>query len=175
MKPHFFRSHVQLGWTEKPIIRTNHGVTTWTLKNNKPVKFAYKIISLNNTNNKKDIDLKTCVYQETKPDETRIVFRAPKAGTYLCKFYAKSLEPEVQSKHLTEIVEYKVEVKEPAHDAAPLPQCSHTVWGPGIKSRKVTNVSSIFQAIMVVSNVRKLLLYFSCFYPLKTNGIVHSV
>ena len=142
MKPHFFRSHVQLGWTEKPIIRTNHGVTTWTLKNNKPVKFAYKIISLNNTNNKKDIDLKTCVYQETKPDETRIVFRAPKAGTYLCKFYAKSLEPEVQSKHLTEIVEYKVEVKEPAHDAAPLPQCSHTVWGPGIKSRKVRNVSS---------------------------------
>lgn len=139
VKPHFFRSHVQLGWTEKPIIRANHGVVTWTLKNRKPVKFAYKIISLNNTNenNKKEIDLKTYVYQESKTDETKIVFRAPKSGSYLCKFYAKSMEPEVQSKHLTEIVEYKVEVKEPAADAAPLPQCSHTVWGPGVKSRKV--------------------------------------
>ena len=104
------------------------------------MKFAYKIISLNNeSNNKKETDLKACVYQESKTDETKIVFRAPKAGSYLCKVYAKSIEPEVQSKHLTEIVEYKIEVREPAPDAAPLPQCSHTVWGPGVKSRKVSH------------------------------------
>lgn len=80
---------------------------------------------------------KTFFFQESKVDETKFVFRAPKAGSYVCKLYAKSLEPEHVDKHLTEIVEYVVQVREPAPDAAPLPQCIHTVWGPGIRSRKV--------------------------------------
>ena len=75
--------------------------------------------------------------QESKVDETKFVFRAPRAGCYVVKFYAKSLDPEHADKHLTEIVEYWVKVREPANDAAPLPPCTHTVWGPGIRSRKV--------------------------------------
>ena len=144
VKPAFFKTGIQLGWTEKPIIRANHGVASWTLKNPKPLKLAYKVtlqgVTKTSFRNKLP-DLKWCVYQESKVDETKIVFRAPKAGTYLCKFYAKGLEPEDQNKHLTEIVEYKVEVKEPAVDAAELPPCSHTVWGPGIKARKVITVT----------------------------------
>lgn len=138
VKPYYFKTNVTLGWTEKPVIRTNHGVVTWTLRYAKPLKFGYKLIPVTEENKPyKGPDLKTTLYQETKVDETRFVFRAPKSGTYICKFYAKSLEPEDAKKHLTEIVEYRIEVKEPAPDAAPLPQCIHTVWGAGIRARKV--------------------------------------
>lgn len=138
VKPYYFKTSVTLGWTEKPVIRANHGVVTWTLKNAKPLKFGYKVIADNPENERnKGLDLKMCMYQESKFDETNFIFRSPKAGTFIIKFYAKGLEPEDQSKHLTEIVEYRVEVKEPAPDAAPLPPCSHTVWGPGIRSKKL--------------------------------------
>ncbi|XP_052278095.1 uncharacterized protein LOC127876719 [Dreissena polymorpha] len=142
VKPFYFKTGVQLGWTEKPIIRSAHGVVTWTLKNPKPLKFGYKV-TLDNTNNNNNSlrnkcpDLKTCMYQESKVDETKFVFRAPRVGLYTVKIYAKSLEPSDANKNLTEIVEYLVEVREPAPDAAPLPPCSDTVWGPGDKSRKL--------------------------------------
>ena len=138
VKPHYFKHNIQLGWTEKPIIHAKHGVVLWTLKTTKPLKFSYKITHINTGNGKtKAVDLKTCVYQESKVDETKLVFRAPISGVFICKFYCKSLEPEDANKHLTEIVEYKVEVKEPAPDAASLPPCSHTIWGPGVKTQKV--------------------------------------
>lgn len=139
VKPFYFKTNITLGWTEQPVIHSHHGVVTWTLKNAKPLKFGYKLFLASNDNGKyKGPDLKTCMYQESKVDETKFVFRAPTSGIYTCKFYTKSLEPEDANKHLTEIVEYRMEVKEPAPDAAPLPQCTHTVWGPGIKSRKVS-------------------------------------
>ncbi|XP_052773286.1 uncharacterized protein LOC128212078 [Mya arenaria] len=142
VKPYYFRTGVQLGWTERPIIRATHGVVTWTLKNAKPLKFGYKVIrdkEDSNSNNSRNRcpDLKTCVYQESKVDETRFVFRAPKTGRFTVKFYAKSLEQEDVVKNLTEIVEYLVDVQEPASDAAPLAPCSYTSWGPGVKSRKL--------------------------------------
>lgn len=138
VKPYFFKTNIILGWTERPIIRSNHGVVVWSLKNAKPLKFGYKIFLENEQNGRyKGPELKYCMYQESKVDETKFVFRAPTAGTFVCKFYAKGTEPQDASRHLTEIVEYRIEVKEPAPDAAPLPHCAHTVWGPGMKARKL--------------------------------------
>ncbi|KAH3705558.1 hypothetical protein DPMN_080635 [Dreissena polymorpha] len=66
--------------------------------------------------------------QESKVDETKFVFRAPRVGFYTVKIHANSLEPSDANTNLTEIVEYLVEVREPAPDAAPLPPCSDMVW-----------------------------------------------
>ena len=142
VKPYFFKTGVQLCWKEKPIIRASNGVVAWTLKNAKPLKFGFKVIAKdtgNNSprNNNNPADLKACLYQESKVDETKFVFRAPKVGLFTVKFYAKSLEAEDYGKNLTEIVEYLVDVREVAVDAGPLPACSNVVWGPGIRCRKV--------------------------------------
>lgn len=167
VKPYYFKTNITLGWTEQPVIHSHHGVITWTLKNAKPLKFGYKVfLADNGTGKYKGPDLKTCMYQESKVDETKFVFRSPKSGTYICKFYAKSLEPEDVNKHLTEIVEYRIEVKEPAPDAAPLPQCTHTVWGPGIKSRKL-GLEADFKSGVVTSHEPHVDLKFQKTRPLQ--------
>lgn len=174
VKPHFFKSGVELGWTERPIIHASRGVVSWTLKNAKPLKLGYKIIQQDDPGPGKNKcpDLKPYVYQESKIDETRVVFRSPRTGTFLCKFYAKSLEPDEKSKHLTEIVEYKVVVREEAPDAAPLPPCSHTVWGPGPRSRKL-GLDALQRCGTVASHEPHVHLQFQKTRPLKVLCKLH--
>ena len=65
VKPYYFKTGVQLGWTEKPVIHSNNGVVTWTVKNAKPLKFGYKVVNTTapESPRNKCPDLKTCMYQ----------------------------------------------------------------------------------------------------------------
>ncbi|KAL3864344.1 hypothetical protein ACJMK2_006035 [Sinanodonta woodiana] len=138
VKPHFFKCNIHLGWTKMPIIYANHGIASWNIKTSKPIRLGCKIVSVNGpVNVKKDVDLRTLILQESRPDETKFSFRAPKAGTYIFKIFAKLLDSDDTTSTLKEIVEYKLVAKEPAEDAMPLPPCAHNIWGPGSRARKL--------------------------------------
>ncbi|PVD31076.1 hypothetical protein C0Q70_10353 [Pomacea canaliculata] len=101
----------------------------------KPTNFTYKITFADTGEETyQGQKLKNFALQHHGQNQTgTFVFRAPKAGQYYFTIFAQLLTGELGVKNIfTASCEYKVVADTASSDAAPLPACSDSSWGPGV-------------------------------------------
>ena len=118
---------------QKGVIETKKGVIAITVEFAKPTNFTFRIVNAENGNDMyQSNNLKNYVFQETSENQVTFTFRSPKAGTFYLTIFAQLLTGDIGVKNVfTAAAEYKVKADQPADDAAPLPNCSDSNWGPG--------------------------------------------
>ncbi|XP_029644723.1 uncharacterized protein LOC115218879 [Octopus sinensis] len=124
----FFQSH------QKGVIETTGGRLSLAVGFIKPTTFSYKVID---AETKEEVfngrKMKDFVLQLTHDNQVILIFRAPKQGSYYLTIFAQLLTGDVGVKNVyTASAEYKVVADKGSDDAAPMPPCSDSNWGPSV-------------------------------------------
>jgi len=135
VKSYFFKCGMFFISHHNGVVDVNKGRLALTLGFCKPTNFTYKITFAETGEDEyQGQKLKNFALQHQGQNQTTtLVFRAPKAGNYYFTIFGQLLTGELGVKNIfTASCEYKLIVDVPSSDAAPLPACSDSSWGPGV-------------------------------------------
>lgn len=135
VKSYFFKCAMFFVSHHNGVVDTKKGRIALTLGYCKPTNFTYKI-TFADTGEEiyQGQKLKNFALQHHGQNQTgTFVFRAPRPGQYYFTIFAQLLTGELGVKNIfTASCEYKVIADAASTDAAPLPACSDSSWGPGV-------------------------------------------
>ncbi|KAK3603019.1 hypothetical protein CHS0354_037766 [Potamilus streckersoni] len=134
VKSYFFRCGMYFMSHQKGVVQMKNGKVAVTVGFVKPTNFTYKIVSAENGDETyQGHKLKSYCLQETRENRVTFIIRAPKSGAFYVTIFGQLLTGEIGIKNVfTASAEYKMIADKSASDAAPLPNCSDSNWGPGI-------------------------------------------
>ncbi|XP_055889743.1 uncharacterized protein LOC106068552 [Biomphalaria glabrata] len=145
VKSYFFKCGMFFISHHNGVVDTKKGRLALTLGFCKPTNFTYKITFADTGEEVyQGQKLKNYALQHQGQNQTTtFIFRAPKAGQYYFTIFGQLLTGELGVKNIfTASAEYKVIADAAATDAAPLPACSDSSWGPGVAVDQLGIVAS---------------------------------
>ena len=144
VKSYFFKCGMFFVSHQKGVVDTKKGKIAITVGYVKPTNFTYKIvISENNDEMYKGNKLKNYALQETRNNQATFIMRSPKSGSFFMTIFAQLLTGDIGIKNVfTAAAEYKINADQEASDAVCLPNCSDSLWGPGVPVEQLGLVPS---------------------------------
>ncbi|CAG5135476.1 unnamed protein product [Candidula unifasciata] len=157
VKSYFFKCGMFFISHHNGIVDAKKGRLALTLGFCKPTNFTYKI-TFSDTGEEvyQGQKLKNYALQHQGQNQTTtFIFRAPRAGPYYFTIFAQLLTGELGVKNIfTASAEYKVIADTAAIDAAPLPACSDSSWGPGVAVDQLGLVATPADGIVTTTDGR---------------------
>ncbi|BFY97405.1 hypothetical protein BsWGS_00445 [Bradybaena similaris] len=157
VKSYFFKCGMFFISHHNGVVDAKKGRLALTLGFCKPTNFTYKITFADTGEEVfQGQKLKNYALQHQGQNQTTtFIFRAPRAGQYYFTIFAQLLTGELGVKNIfTASAEYKVVADAASSDAAPLPACSDSSWGPGVAVDQLGLVASPADGILTTTDGR---------------------
>lgn len=157
VKSYFFKCGMFFISHHNGVVQGKKGRLALTLGFCKPTNFTYKITFADTGEEVyQGQKLKNFALQHQGQNQTTtFIFRAPKAGQYYFTIFGQLLTGELGIKNIfTASAEYKVIIDSPSSDAAPLPACSDSSWGPGVAVDQLGLVATPADGIVTTDDGR---------------------
>jgi hypothetical protein len=157
VKSYFFKCGMFFISHHNGIVDAKKGRLALTLGFCKPTNFTYKITFADTGEEVyQGQKLKNYALQHQGQNQTtNFIFRAPRAGQYYFTIFSQLLTGELGVKNIfTASAEYKVIADTASSDAAPLPTCSDSSWGPGVAVDQLGLVATPADGIVTTTDGR---------------------